>query len=80
MVKKVPAGDFAGPCRRFRPDSQGLPVLLLYIVIVIVFWSDLREAVGYLRRLPERLRILRTARQACDDLDLEYERLLRSHR
>jgi hypothetical protein len=55
-------------------------VLLLYIIIVIVFWSDLREAVGYLRRVPERLQILRTARQACDDLDLEYERLLRSHR
>ena len=55
-------------------------MLLLYIVIVLVFWSDLREAVGYLRRVPERLQIIRTAREACDDLDLEYERLLRSHR
>jgi hypothetical protein len=62
------------------PDFQGLSMLLLYILIVIVFWSDLREAVGYLRRVPERLQILRTARQACDDLDLEYERLLRTHR
>jgi hypothetical protein len=55
-------------------------VLLLYILIVIVFWSDLQEAVGYLRRLPERWRILQTARQASDNLDVEYERLLRSYR
>ena len=56
-------------------------MLLLYILIVIVFWSDLCEAVDYLRRFPERRRqIRRTAREACDDLDLEYERLLRSYR
>jgi hypothetical protein len=60
--------------------SKGLSMLLLYILIVIVFWSDLREAVDYLRRLPERRQIRRTARQECDDLDLEYERLLRSYR
>ena len=55
-------------------------MLLLYILIVIVFWPDLCEAVDYLRRLPERRQIRRTAREACDDLDLEYERLLRSYR
>ena len=55
-------------------------MLLLHILIVIVFWSDLCEAVDYLRRLPERRQIRRTAREACDDLDLEYERLLRSYR
>ena len=55
-------------------------MLLLYLLIVLVFWSDLREAVDYLRRLPERWQNRRTARQACDDLDLEYERLLRAYR
>ncbi|HZA74056.1 MAG TPA: hypothetical protein VE476_14245 [Propionibacteriaceae bacterium] len=55
-------------------------MLLLYILIVIVFWSDLCEAVDYLRRFPERRQIRRTAREACNDLDLEYERLLRSYR
>jgi hypothetical protein len=55
-------------------------MLLLYILIVLVFWSDLSEAVARLRRWPERLQIRRTARQACDDLDLEYERLLRAYR
>ena len=55
-------------------------MLVLYILIVIVFWPDMREAVGYLRRLAERWQIIRTARQACDDLDLEYGRLLRTHR
>ena len=55
-------------------------MLLLYAIIVIVFWSDLQAAVDYLRRLPERWQIVRTARQACDNLDAEYERLLRSHR
>jgi hypothetical protein len=54
-------------------------MLLLSVLIVLVFWSDLREAADYLRRLPERWQIVRTARQACDDLDLEYERLLRTH-
>ena len=62
------------------PDFQGLSMLLLYILIVIVFWSDLCEAVDYLRRFPERRQIRRTAREACNDLDLEYERLLRSYR
>jgi hypothetical protein len=63
------------------PDLlQGLPMLLLYILIAIVFWPDLCEAVDHVRRFRERRQILRTARQACDDLDLEYERLLRSYR
>jgi hypothetical protein len=55
-------------------------MLLLCILIVIVFWPDLREAADYVRRLPERWQIVRTARQACDDLDVEYERLLRTNR
>ena len=55
-------------------------MLLLCLLIAVVFWPDLLEAADYVRRLRERREILRTARQACDDLDLEYERLLRSYR
>jgi hypothetical protein len=62
------------------PDSRGSSVVLLCILIVIVMWPDFVEATSYLRRLPDRLQVRRTARQACEDLDGEYERLLRSHR
>jgi hypothetical protein len=55
-------------------------VVLLCVLIVIVMWSDFVEASGYLRRLPDRIEVRRTARQACENLDTEYERLLNSYR
>ena len=54
-------------------------MVLLCVLIVIVLWPDFVEAADYLQRLPERRRIRRTARQACENLDGEYERLLRSY-
>ncbi|HLL63471.1 MAG TPA: hypothetical protein VK401_10505 [Propionibacteriaceae bacterium] len=51
-------------------------MLLLYMLMVIVFWPDLCEAVGYLRRMSDRWEIRRTARQAAENLDFEYERLV----
>jgi hypothetical protein len=55
-------------------------VVLLCVLIVIVLWPDFVEAASYLRRVPEHRQIRRTARQACENLDGEYERLLRSYR
>ena len=55
-------------------------MLLLYLLMVIVFWPDLCEAVRYLRRVSDRWEILWTARQATENLDFEYERLVDLHR
>lgn len=55
-------------------------MVLLCVLIVIVMWPDFIEAVHYLQLIPERRQIRRTARQACENLDGEYERLLRSYR
>jgi hypothetical protein len=55
-------------------------VLLLCVLIVIVMWPDFIEAASYLRRFPDRREVRRTARQACENLDIEYERLLNSYR
>ena len=55
-------------------------MILLCVLIVIVMWPDFVEATSYLRRFPDRLEVRRTARQACENLDIEYERLLDSHR
>ena len=55
-------------------------MLLLCILIVIVYWPDLREAADYLRRLSERWEIRRTARHASENLDFEYERLVELQR
>ena len=55
-------------------------MLFLYLLMGFIFWPDLCEAVSYLRRLSERWEIRRTARQATEDLDLEYERLVDLHR
>jgi hypothetical protein len=54
-------------------------VVLLCILIVFVMWPDFVEAGEYLRRIPDSRQIRRTARQACENLDGEYERLLRSY-
>ena len=54
-------------------------MVLLCVLIVIVLWPDFVEAKHYLQRLPERRQIRRTAREACENLDGEYERLLRSY-
>jgi hypothetical protein len=63
-----------------RPDSRGLVVLLFYLLMVIVFWPDLCEAVRYLRHMSDRWEISRTARHAAENLDFEYERLVDLHR
>jgi hypothetical protein len=55
-------------------------VLFLYVLMVIVFWPDLCEAVRYLRRMSDGWEIRRTARQATENLDFEYERLVDLHR
>jgi hypothetical protein len=55
-------------------------VLLLYLLMVIVFWPDVCEAVDYLKRMSHRWEIRRTARQASENLDFEYERLVHLHR
>ena len=54
-------------------------MVLLCVLIVIVLWPDFAEAKLFLQRLPERRQIRRTAREACENLDGEYERLLRSY-
>ncbi len=51
-------------------------MLLLYLLMVIVFWPDLCEAVRYLGRMSDRWEIRRTARLASENLDFEYERLV----
>ena len=55
-------------------------MLLLYLLMVIVFWPEMCEAVRYLRRMSERWEIQRIARQASENLDFEYERLVDLHR
>ncbi len=55
-------------------------MLLFYVLMVIVFWPDLCEAVHCLRRASERWEIRRTARHAAENLDFEYERLVDLHR
>lgn len=56
------------------------PMILLCILILVVFWPDLIQARAYLQSLRGRRQMYREAREACENLDGEYERLMRSHR
>lgn len=55
-------------------------MILLYLIMLVVFWPDFVAAVAYVRGLRGLRRLRRQARDACANLDSEYERLLRSNR
>ncbi len=55
-------------------------MFVLYLVMLVVFWPQLTQAVDWLRWLRARQAIHLEARTAVADLDLEYELLLHTHR